>query len=356
MAVQRPSTPPYVIRESTRINQLESTVQQMASDLTSSKEQIKEVKELLLRLINPATPSPPHASPHAPSQTGVHQQLHSSPVRAVRPLDTPPNGPINEANPATHVHPITVPQHPVEVAGGTPHVIPNCQVGIQTDALKSPSWGSGDTVPVTPNTMLQNFTNRMPVGAAVSTEVSASIGTASHDMSPPPSFGNTSMENQGTPDRPSCTALRSLTSTGELEDGSTTHDGVATRRMTSQGEAEQVRVPRTRFELTLQPRFTSHALAANSLCYILHPDHGNTVIGEGQTGGSWKCRSGKFGNLCSEGEQMLQIHKVIKTGLPLIFHEQRQPFTTMDQAIVKPSGSSIYVKWQTRLLWSRKKM
>ncbi|KAG0622474.1 hypothetical protein M758_3G100100, partial [Ceratodon purpureus] len=50
---QNLGTPPYMNREGTRIHALESTVQRMASDLSSSKEQIKEVKELLLRLINP---------------------------------------------------------------------------------------------------------------------------------------------------------------------------------------------------------------------------------------------------------------------------------------------------------------
>ena len=47
---------------------------------------------------------------------------------------------------------------------------------------------------------------------------------------------------------------------------------------------------------------------------------------------------------------MVQIHRIIKPGLPLIFNEARQPFTTMDQALVKPFGSTVYVKWYTRLL------
>ncbi|KAG0575255.1 hypothetical protein KC19_VG330700 [Ceratodon purpureus] len=50
---QNIGTPPYMVREGTRIHALETTVQRMASDLTSSKEQIQEVKELLLLLIKP---------------------------------------------------------------------------------------------------------------------------------------------------------------------------------------------------------------------------------------------------------------------------------------------------------------
>ena len=53
VSLHRPGTPLYVIRESTSIYALESTVLKMALDLTSSKDEIKDVKELLLCLINP---------------------------------------------------------------------------------------------------------------------------------------------------------------------------------------------------------------------------------------------------------------------------------------------------------------
>ena len=43
---QRPGTPSYVVRESSRINTLEITVLQVASDLTARKDEPKEVKEI----------------------------------------------------------------------------------------------------------------------------------------------------------------------------------------------------------------------------------------------------------------------------------------------------------------------
>ncbi|KAG0554595.1 hypothetical protein KC19_12G103400 [Ceratodon purpureus] len=353
---RRPSTPPYILRESTRINALESTVQQMASDLTSSKEQIKEVKDLLLRLINPATPYSSHGASPTPSHAPYQPLNHPSPPPAHQEQRTVTNGLLQRSNAVGNVRSGIHVQTVDDVAEVTPDGLCPSPTAVPMAQEKSPSWMSGDTVPVTPNTMLQNFSNRMPIGAAVSTEVSASIGTGSHDISPRQTAGTTDVVMQRRPPQPSSHAVQSVTPAGDLQDDSTTHDGVATRRMTSQVDPVPVRAPRLRLELTLQPRFTSHALAANSLCYILHPDHGNTVVGEGRTGGSWKCRSGKYGSLCSEGEQMLQIHKLIKTGLPLVFVEGRQPFTTMDQALVKPSGSSVYVKWLTRLLWSRKKV
>ncbi|KAG0595081.1 hypothetical protein M758_UG137600 [Ceratodon purpureus] len=91
------------------------------------------------------------------------------------------------------------------------------------------------------------------------------------------------------------------------------------------------------------------------MCFILHLDKGDTVVAEGRTSGSWKCKSQKLGHLCKDGEKMVQIHKVIVPNLPLIFIEERQPFTLMDHALVKPCRSSVYVKWHSRLLISKKK-
>ncbi|KAG0572640.1 hypothetical protein KC19_VG113000 [Ceratodon purpureus] len=89
---QRGATPPYAVREAFRINALETTVQRMASDLSTSNQQILEVKELLPCLINPhlqqqpSAPSPnlesslPPAActPLAPTGTDVAAQRSSA--------------------------------------------------------------------------------------------------------------------------------------------------------------------------------------------------------------------------------------------------------------------------------------
>ncbi|KAG0573636.1 hypothetical protein KC19_VG195700 [Ceratodon purpureus] len=98
---------------------------------------------------------------------------------------------------------------------------------------------------------------------------------------------------------------------------------------------------------------TSHAITANSPCYILHPDHGNCIVVKGRTGGSWKSPSQKLGSLCKEGEQMVQIHKVNKPNLRLPILEERQPFTDLKHALIKPAGFSVYVKWPTKFLWKK---
>ncbi|KAG0574017.1 hypothetical protein KC19_VG228300 [Ceratodon purpureus] len=203
--------------------------------------------------------------------------------------------------------------------------------------------------------MLQNFSNPMPVGAAVLTEVSASIRTGAVEHSPHPS-----VDDMGGSSSHRCFAeesyhveVRQTSVDPNLNNGG---DGISTRRKSSIVEKEPVpREPRLQFELGLLPRITNDALAANCQCYILHPDKGDKIVAEGRIGGCWKSPSQKFGNLCSEGHQMVQIHRILVPNLPLIFVEERQPFTMLEHALVKPSGSSVYVKWHSRLLHKKNK-
>ncbi|KAG0595232.1 hypothetical protein M758_UG151600 [Ceratodon purpureus] len=222
--------------------------------------------------------------------------------------------------------------------------------------VSAASWESGDTVPVTPNTILQNFSNRMPIGAAVSTEVSASIETAPTDFSPGRGRAiSPTTSNHHQPLTGQIRASSSVLAGGSKMPQSNEQEGITTRGMQLQAEAPPPRPPRQRFEVGILPRCTSDAIAANHLCFILHPDHGDTVVAEGKTGGSWKLPSQRVGNLCLEGQQMVQVHKIIKPGLPLIFSEERHPFKMLDEVLVKPSGSTVYVKWYSRLLIKKPK-
>ena len=54
-------------------------------------------------------------------------------------------------------------------------------------------------------------------------------------------------------------------------------------------------------------------------------------------------------------QQMVQVHRINVPNLPLIYIEDRQPYRILDDALVKKSSSSIYVKWETRLLWKKTK-
>ena len=185
----------------------------------------------------------------------------------------------------------------------------------------------------------------MPIGAAVSTDVSASTGTTSNALSPQSGRSDHITQHE-----------HILGVVGEATAGRSQVDNITEDRVITRGRVACVephtvpRGPRPRFEVGLLPRLSDRAVAANAQCFVLHPDHGDMIVAEGRTGGSWKSPKQKFGSLCAEGEQMDQIHKVIKSNLPLPFIEDRNPFTTLDQALVKPSGSSVYVKWHSRLL------
>ena len=355
---QRPGTPPYLLREATRINALESTVQRMASDLSSSKDQIKEVKELLMRLINPHASTTPNVTTMPPAAANNQQPKPASATPLYTHVAPSDNTYVDIADIQDLEHPAC--QGGIEHRPGSnsADIVAENTAPVLAAGAISPSWMSGDTIPVTPNTVLQNFTNRMPIGAAVSTEVSGSIGTGSHDLSPRLSEQNIRSTTKTLQPPTSMKGVHSLNFGGDIQDSSDIRDGVLTRRTTKEGEGEIAtpRPPREKFDIGFLPRITSDAIAANHLCYIGHPDHGNSVVAEGRTGGSWKSPKQKFGSLCTEGEQMVQIHKIIIPGVQLIFNEDRHPFKTLEEALVKPSGSSVYVKWQTRLLWKKKKI
>ncbi|KAG0572478.1 hypothetical protein KC19_VG098400 [Ceratodon purpureus] len=102
--------------------------------------------------------------------------------------------------------------------------------------------------------------------------------------------------------------------------------------------------------LKFPPRTSGDAIVVNKLCYISHPNAGNHAIAEGKTGESWKAKPQKFGNLCGPGEQMVQVHRVFIPNQRLLYIEDRQPFQTADDCVVKATGSNIYIKWDTRYL------
>lgn len=98
------------------------------------------------------------------------------------------------------------------------------------------------------------------------------------------------------------------------------------------------------------PRESEDPIACNKPCYILHPDFPDLVVAEGKSGGSWKARTQKFGHLCSKGEHMVQVHEVKIPKCRLLHLEDRQPFEVLEDALVKRTGSTVFVKWSTRHL------
>ena len=228
-------------------------MQRIATDLSSSKDQIREVKELLLRLINPQTSnftstSCPTSDGNAPCQgSGANVSgpcTHGTGVNM---------NPQCEANTTVHEIARESSMRPVnDSQNRTPSVQVPQRTGVPA-VTPSRSWASGDTIPVTPNSFLQKFTNKMPVGAAVSTDISASIRSGAAEHSPHPSVDTISQYREPVIQTGPCNTNPS--SECELPNSACgNNDGVSTRRMTATAETDPTpRAPRQRFEYGLLP-------------------------------------------------------------------------------------------------------
>ena len=317
---------------STRITQLETRFDDLASQVTQNIAMVTEVldtqrdfKDMLLRLLN--------------------ANSNSSPTPAI----------VNDAPPPD-----------TETALNDPFPTPTARMNTPVAAAgglvdPAPSWMSAETVLLTPNTRnnLGPRSRRIEDMQAVSTDISdqsvangsmVESATASESIAQEPRSNSKgflsprAVVNMST-QRPPPPVLHDPH-----------HVSVDIPTKTSRGRGLPTKlesVDDDTFDnpaLKFPPRSSSEAIAVNKLCYLSHPDSGDRVVAEGKTGGSWKAKAQKFGHLCDPGEQMVQIHRVIVPNTRLLHVEVRQPFQTVDDAVVKPTGSNVFVKWDTRFL------
>ena len=106
----------------------------------------------------------------------------------------------------------------------------------------------------------------------------------------------------------------------------------------------------TAIALKFPPKSGCEAIAVNKPCFLTHPDMGDEAVAEGRTGGSWRAKAQKFGKLCEQGEQMVQIYKVLLPKIRLLHVEDRHQFVYLEDAIVKSTGSNVFVKWDCKYL------
>ena len=226
------------------------------------------------------------------------------------------------------------------------------------------SWMSAETVLLTPNTpnSMRPGSRRDPPMHAVSTDVSdQSIAIGSiNDSAGVPATSCPGSQTTFPLTQIAETVTRIREERGPpptLQDPHMSLDtapAMATRNRcspTDDGVTRNVDVEKSLMKFP--PRASNDAIAVNKLCYLLHPDCGDDVVAEGRTGGSWKAKAQKFGRLCAVGEQMVQIHRVLVPNLRLLHLEERQPFETLEDAVVKPTGSNVYVKWDTKYVHKR---
>ena len=229
---------------------------------------------------------------------------------------------------------------------------------IPTHEESPPSWMSGSTVLITPSMDLRRPGERsVRSPSAISTDISDSIRTPSvtHDPLQPfldIYFGEDtswrkSRESERERKSPSeCTPIAPPTF-AEAPRVHTRAQANADLEVVDRRERHSERI---RHGLLMMPRLSEDPVACNKPVYILHPDHPDKVVAEGKSGGSWKARTQKLGHLCAKGEQMVQVHVINIQKCRLLHVEERQAFKVLDDAVVKKTGSTVFVKWSARYL------
>ncbi|KAG0624622.1 hypothetical protein M758_3G261800 [Ceratodon purpureus] len=287
----------------------------------------RDFKDILLRLVN--------------AQTNLAPAQHTE----VRVEDTPT--PVTAVEDSLPVTDMTVPCYDVQAP--------------LRQASPQPSWVSADTVLLTPNTRnsfrpLRDGTREMVAVSADVSDQSIANGSVNDSIGHPANAA---------PDRD----FTSPVIDAGVATYSTLHDrgprpvlqdphsstGACQTNLTRGKTSNEVMETHpvdasSALFLKFPPKAGSDAVAVNKACYITHPDMGDEAVAEGRTGGSWKAKAQKLGNLCQQGEQMVQIHKVLVQKVRLLHVEERQPFQFLDDAVVKCVGSNVFVKWDCKFI------
>jgi hypothetical protein len=108
-------------------------------------------------------------------------------------------------------------------------------------------------------------------------------------------------------------------------------------------------LPTGRIARTPLPGICTPPIAYSTTVQILHPGHEGEVA-RGKVGASWKNTKGLLGPLCEPGQQMVQVHRIVIPGVPLMFIEDRHHAMTLDGAVTPPGHKPLYIKWDTRYM------
>ena len=365
-------------QNSSRIHALESVVAKISTQVTSNEQSLKQVldgqnlvTELLIRCLKGESGNtlpvsiPPSLVPHLTRNLSSPEDTVDA---ALQPTAPPAMGGVGDFSvPEETVHaslsreatPPSIPEHLTpSVEPPAKHVPPTKLTDPLSPAQPRPSWMSGSTVLITPSMDLRNPNFPRPHSPSViSTSVSHSIRAPSPTAGPIKPFldGYFDRNEDWRGERiPSAVDAGTTAGTEGIPSSPSGGSRVATRQKpTTEAEEGTLGHPpreRIRHGLLMLPRLTTDPIACNKPVYILHPDFPDKVVAEGKSGGSWKCRTQRLGHLCSQGEQMVQVHSVSEPGCKLMHIEERQPFAVLGDAVVKKFGSSIFVKWNTRYL------
>ena len=354
----------------TRILALESVVSKISSSVLNNDDSLKQVLEgqnfmarLLMRCLNSEPGSSTPLQVPSSLQGLFGRGLADSDVGGEETLEAPLETPrdVNDVIPP----PIVPEKHTASLGTNLqaqrlyPPAIQSPEVNIASAGdVEQGSWMSGSTVLITPSMGLGNPNlPRRTSPSAASTEICDSIRT--------PSLGNDRLQpfldiyfgpdknwrRTGQQDTPVSSSIPSeIDPVPASPSGTRVHTRLQSNADVAKEKQRGRNVEKIKLGNLMLPRISSEPIACNKACYILHPDFPDTVVAEGRSGGSWKARTQKLGHLCDKGEQMVQVHQINKEGCKILFPEERQPFRILDEALVKKTGSAIYVKWNTRYL------
>ncbi|KAG0601201.1 hypothetical protein M758_11G092100 [Ceratodon purpureus] len=91
-------------------------------------------------------------------------------------------------------------------------------------------------------------------------------------------------------------------------------------------------------------------ISIGKLVWILHEQFPLVVVAQGKAGVAWRTKSNKLGAQCSEGHQWVQVHRMFKLGVPLMFPEPEIGCSLLESALPPPQGRQKSIMWSSRHL------
>ena len=95
-------------------------------------------------------------------------------------------------------------------------------------------------------------------------------------------------------------------------------------------------------------------ISIGKLVWILHPAFPLLAVAQGKAGVAWRTKSNKLGAQCSEGHQWIQVQRIFKHDVPLMFPEPEVGCSIVESALPPMQGRHKSIMWSSRHLVSFK--
>lgn len=98
-------------------------------------------------------------------------------------------------------------------------------------------------------------------------------------------------------------------------------------------------------------RLTNDRLPAGKHVWIMSPQRGNTVVGQGKSGVGWKSKS-KLGTLCSPGQQWVHVYRTFAAQVPFMYPPHEGSSGILEDALPPACGKHKPIKWECKFMVS----